>query len=81
MLVGILKLFICSLSHSTILATIAGTGKRPTVVSPHDYRDRFRSATWFYFVMMCSMNTVVLRPEQEDEAEEARPPQLISYEE
>ncbi|MBX9695448.1 MAG: hypothetical protein K2Z81_23890, partial [Cyanobacteria bacterium] len=25
---------------------ISGTGKRPTVVSPGDYRDRFREATW-----------------------------------
>jgi hypothetical protein len=30
---------------------ISGTGKRPTVVSPTDYKDRFRQSTWNYFTM------------------------------
>lgn len=52
------------------------------MVSPVIYRDRFRSATWFYFVMMCSINTVVFRPEAPAaEEEDAHPPLLVAYEE
>lgn len=73
---------------------IAGTGKRPTVVSPDIYRDRFRQATWLYFVMSPSWNTVVLKPGRPETEEDAKgghevplgappslPPLLIGYEE
>ncbi len=71
-------------SASATPGIIAGTGKRPTVVSPNIYRDRFRQATWLYFVMSPSNNTVVLRPVDngyDRSCDVAAMPMLVSYEE
>ena len=45
---------------------LAGTGKKPTVISPDRYKNRFREANWLYFPMTPTSKTkiVLLEPSQ-----------------
>ena len=60
----------------------SGTGKRPTVISPNDYRDRFRISTWTYFTLIPNRNTVVLQLQNEERKEEKKEVNvLVQYDE
>ncbi len=67
---------------------ISGTGKRPTVISPTEYKDRFRQSTWNYFTMAPNRNTIVVavdgrarhRKKREDGEDEV-PLVMVSFDE
>lgn len=44
-------------------------GKIPTVISPKQYKLRFRDAMWMYFIMSPNKFTQVIHPLLEDENE------------
>jgi len=45
-------------------------GKAPTVISPLQYKRRFRDAMWNYFVMVLSKRTRVLSISMSDDGQE-----------
>jgi len=49
---------------------MGGRGKVPTVISPKQYKVRFRDAMWMYFVMVPSKNTEVVHPQRPQDKQE-----------
>jgi 1-phosphatidylinositol-3-phosphate 5-kinase len=62
---------------------ISGSQKKPTVISPNDYRDRFRLFTWNCFIMTPTRNAVVLLVEGKEckEPEEEVPLVVVAFDE
>mmetsp|Transcript_28848 Transcript_28848/g.80666 ORF Transcript_28848/g.80666 Transcript_28848/m.80666 type:complete len:84 (-) Transcript_28848:93-344(-) len=40
---------------------MGGRGKIPTVISPEQYKQRFRDAMWRYFVLVPTANTSIVQ--------------------